>query len=74
MASLVDKEPEGPVPFDASLVNQIRGKSLMLPVEIGREIRTLCFMLDWFELKLDEAEEQDLLGTEGWRHYFGIGE
>lgn len=71
-SSLRATEPIGPIAFDSRLVNQIRGKSLTLPVDIGREIRALCCMLDWFEMKLDETEEQDLLGTEGWRHYFGI--
>lgn len=74
MAGIVKSEPRGPTPYNESIVNMIRGKSLTMPSDIGREIRTLCSMLDWFEQMLDETEEQDLLGTEGWRHFFGIDE
>lgn len=61
-------------PYDERAVNIIRGKSMKLDKETGRDIRLLCRMLDWFEWKLDECDEQDMLGTEGWRHYFGIGD
>lgn len=74
MAVIIESEPRGLTPFDAKTVNMIRGKSLTLPPEIGREVRVLCSMIDWFESKLDETEDQDLLGTEGWRRFFGIGD
>ena len=75
MSGLVDAEPVDDVPFDAALVNMIRGKSLMMPEDTGREIRALCRMIDWFESKLDEhADPDDIFGTNGWREYFGAAE
>lgn len=72
MEGLVKEEPWDDVPFDEGLVNMIRGKSVTLPDETGREIRALCRMIDWFESKLNDADTEDALGTEGWRHYFGL--
>ena len=72
MSDLGLAEPIDSVPFDESLVNMIRGKSLLYPKDIGIEIRTLCRMLDWFEENLDEQDNDDVFGTEGWRRYFKI--
>jgi hypothetical protein len=70
----VSKEPKGPIPFDARRVNVLRGKSLMYGIgDAGREIRELCFMLDWFEQRLDD-EAGDCFGTEGWRKGLGAKE
>lgn len=60
------------LPFDEREVNTLRGMSLVLPDPGGHSIHRLCRMIDWFESKLDEADEQDTFGTEGWRHHFGV--
>lgn len=36
------------------------------------EVMQLFGHVDTMEELLDEADEQDMLGTEGWRHWFGI--
>ena len=50
-------------------MNVLRGKSLLMG-DAGKDIRELCFMLDWFESRLDE-EAGDAFGTEGWRRGLG---
>lgn len=54
-------------------LNMIRGKNLVgqaTPVDVS----TLFDHIDALELLLDEADEDDLFGTEGWRHRLGIDE
>ena len=68
------KKRLGPISYDESRVNFIRGKSLVIGGEIGEDIRELCFMLDWFEQQLDQLDYDDELGTEGWRHRFGLND
>lgn len=63
------KESTQPVPFDASRVNILRGKSLLMG-DAGKDIRELCRMLDWFEQQLD-LEAGDCFGTRGWRRGLG---
>ena len=40
----------------------------------GKIILKLCDTIEWLVGHLDEADEEDLLGTEGWRHRFGVEE
>lgn len=47
--SEIPQENGEPIPYDESIINTIRGKSLMYPPEVGNEIRVLCRMLDWCE-------------------------
>ncbi len=52
-------------------INIIRGKTL-----VGKatrdEVLALCRHIDECERLLDEADESDCFGTEGWRHYVGL--
>lgn len=61
-------------PYDESVINTIRGKSLVMPPEIGKDIRTLCRMLDWLAEKLDADDGDEAWSEEGWRHRLGIPE
>lgn len=36
------------------------------------EILSVFEHLDLLEIELDGADQDDLLGTEGWRHYVGL--
>lgn len=72
MFSLVPNEIYENLPLNTELVNMIRGKSLMYDDDIGKEIRALCKMIDWLEYQLDEQDEMDRFGTEGWRRAFGL--
>lgn len=67
-------EPYDLQEYDEQKVNIIVGKSLMLSDEVGNDIRYLAGMIEWFTRKLDKCDEEDMLGTEGWRHYFGVEE
>jgi len=54
-------------------LNTIRGKALVgaaTPKEIGE----VFGHLDKLEMTLDELDQQDALGAEGWRHSFGLPE
>lgn len=61
-----------PEPYDESVIDTIRGKSLVMSQEIGKDVRTLCRMLDWMAEKLDEEDGDDAWSEDGWRHRFGI--
>lgn len=54
-------------------LNIIRGK-VLVGHATRDEMLSVFFHLDMLEHKLDEADGEDALGTEGWRHYFGIPE
>lgn len=54
-----------------SQLNIIRGKSLVSKAT-PEDIRSVFFHLDALEMKLDELDEVDAFGTEGWRHAFGL--
>jgi len=52
-------------------LNTIRGKA-----EVGKatpeELLSVFAHIDALVDKLDETEEDDFFGTEGWRHFFGM--
>lgn len=52
-------------------LNTIRGKAMVGKASV-KEILSVFYHLDDLEACLDEADEQDLLGTEGWRHFVGM--
>jgi hypothetical protein len=52
-------------------LNTIRGKA-MVGHATPDEILSVFGHLDEIESKLDETEEDDFFGTEGWRHFFGL--
>lgn len=60
MAYLTDKE-----------LNIIRGKAIVGHAT-PEEILSIFSHLDSLESKLDETQEDDFFGTEGWRHFFGM--
>jgi hypothetical protein len=62
MAYLTDRE-----------LNTIRGKALVGHASTT-EILSVFQHLDTLERSLDEADELDALGTEGWRHFVGYPE
>lgn len=54
-----------------SVVNTIRGKNF-----VGRatkeDVDKLIEHIDAIEVLLEECDEDDIFGTEGWRHRLGI--
>jgi hypothetical protein len=52
-------------------LNTIRGKA-MVGHATPAEILSVFGHLDALEMKLDAADEDDALGTEGWRHFVGL--
>lgn len=52
-------------------LNTIRGKA-MVGHASTKEILSVFEHLDLLEMGLDEADGDDALGTEGWRHYLGL--
>lgn len=52
-------------------LNMIRGKASVGDANI-EEIQEVFIHLDMLENKLDECDDMDMLGTEGWRKYFGV--
>lgn len=52
-------------------MNILRGKAVVGHISTD-EILSVFGHLDMLEDKLNEADEQDMLGTEGWRHWVGI--
>jgi hypothetical protein len=52
-------------------INTIRGKALVGHAS-AEEILSVFSHYDIIEAKLDEFDEEDTFGTEGWRHSFGI--
>ncbi len=61
-----------PEPYSESLVNRLRGKSLLMEHEAGCDIRTLCRMIDWFCETLDNDDGEEAWGENGWRVRFDI--
>lgn len=54
-------------------LNMIRGKALVGHASVV-ELAQVFGHLDMIEMKLDEGDEDDQFGTEGWRHFFGVPE
>jgi hypothetical protein len=54
-------------------LNTIRGTA-MVSHATPEEILGVFGHLDALEMKLDEREQDDFFGTEGWRHAFGPSE
>lgn len=54
-------------------LNYIRGKASVGKASV-EEVRSVFLHLDSLEMKLDECDDNDMLGTEGWRVYFGLPE
>ena len=52
-------------------MNIIRGKSLVGHATV-RDIKLLFEHIDALEMFLDEHDEDDFFGTEGWRHAIGL--
>ena len=52
-------------------LNIIRGKSLVGKAS-PKEILSVFEHLDFLELALDELDQDDFFGTEGWRHRFDL--
>jgi len=55
------------------VLNIIRGKNLVGKANKG-DVLKLFEHLDVLEELLDEADQDDVFGTEGWRHRLGIDE
>ncbi len=51
-------------------INIIRGKAMVGPIE-GKEVLQLFDIFDQLEQMLDEADQDDYFGTQGWRYHFG---
>jgi hypothetical protein len=49
----------------------IRGKASVEKATV-EEIMQVFGHIDSLEMMLDESDEEDTFGTEGWRHYFGM--
>lgn len=54
-------------------LNTIRGKA-MVGHATPDEILSVFIHYDMLEMKLEEFEQDDTFGTEGWRHAFGLPE
>ena len=54
-------------------LNTIRGKA-MVGHATPQEIISVFQHYDLIEMKLEEYEQDDTFGTEGWRHSFGLPE
>jgi hypothetical protein len=54
-------------------LNFIRGKAIVGHASC-EEIMQVFGHLDMLESKLDETDNEDYFGTEGWRHFFDIPE
>lgn len=52
-------------------VNMLAGKSLAGAMTREDQLR-LCEHLTLLYHALDEKDDEDFFGTEGWRHHFGI--
>lgn len=37
-----------------------------------RDVERLFGLIDYLTTMLDDGDEDDRFGTEGWRHYFGL--
>lgn len=54
-------------------LNTIRGKA-MVGHATPTEILSVFTHYDMIEMRLEEFEQDDTFGTEGWRHAFGLPE
>ena len=54
-------------------INYIRGKMSVGKATI-EELQSIFVHLLLLEDKLYECDDNDMFGTEGWRHYFGMPE
>lgn len=54
-------------------INTIRGKNLVGKAT-KEDVQKLFDHIDALEMLLDEGDENDAFGTEGWRHTAGIDE
>lgn len=54
-----------------SVLNVIRGKNLVAAATRD-DVNKLFEHIDALEDLLDDADEDDVFGTEGWRHELGI--
>lgn len=52
-------------------INTIRGKALVGHAS-SKELMQVFGHWDLIEMKLDELDEEDFFGTEGWRRFFGL--
>ena len=52
-------------------INIIHGKTIAGTIDLS-DVEKLLFYINYLETELDRCDEDDLLGTEGWRHYFGV--
>lgn len=55
------------------VINTIRGKNLV-GAATKSDVDKLFFHIDALEMLLEEIDEADFFGTEGWRHRLGIGD
>lgn len=60
-----------PKPQTDKIINTIRGKNLVGKADKG-DIDKLIEHIDALEMFLDENEQDDQFGTEGWRHAIGL--
>jgi hypothetical protein len=60
-----------PKPQTEKTINIIRGKNLVGKAEPG-DVSKLIEHIDALEMFLDENEQDDQFGTEGWRHAIGL--
>ncbi len=54
-------------------LNTIRGKASVGHAS-PKELLSVFSHYDKLEIALDEADAEDYLGTEGWRHFCGLPE
>ena len=52
-------------------LNEIRGKA-SVGHATPEEIQSVFQHIDELEMALEKADEDDLLGTQGWRYYVGL--
>jgi hypothetical protein len=60
-----------PKPQTEKTVNTIRGKNLVGKAA-PEDVSKLIEHIDALEMFLDENEQDDQFGTEGWRHAIGL--
>jgi hypothetical protein len=61
------------IPITEQELNIMRGRALVEATS-SRDVQKIFVVLDHMEAMLDEADECDALGTEGWRHRIGWGD
>lgn len=54
-------------------MHMYRGKALVGALTREEQLQVVEH-LNLIEMKLDEKDDEDFFGTEGWRHHFGIPE